>query len=231
MDGGRGRRAARPCAVARDRTSAGKRVTVAGGGIMRIDRAVIAVDFSAASLAAARWVATQLAPRAELALVHLVSEPAVPSFVRPHLRPREEVAAELTPALYGALRGLASVVGSERTTIELLTGSPADALAAFAREFRADLISLGRRRRRRGAARFGDTTAQRLLAQTRIPVLVVPMARPTLPTRILAAVDDQPSCATDLRVAWELAQRYEAELELLHVLSPELPAMVSVERA
>jgi nucleotide-binding universal stress UspA family protein len=195
---------------------------------MQFDRVVIAVDFSAASLAAARWVATQLAPRAELALVHVVSEPAAPSFIRPHLPSVEEVAAELTPALLGALRGLANVVGSDRTTIKLLTGTPADALARFGREFGADLICLGRRRRRRGAARFGDTTAQRLLAQTRIPVLVVPAARPTLPARVLVAVDDQSDLAMNLRAANDVAQSCEAALEVLHVLAPELPKFVSL---
>jgi hypothetical protein len=43
--------------------------------------------------------------------------------------------------LYGALRGLADVVGSERTTIKLLTGTPANALATLGREFNADLIA------------------------------------------------------------------------------------------
>jgi nucleotide-binding universal stress UspA family protein len=204
------------------------RFTVAGGGMMHFRKVVIAVDFSAASLAAARWVAMQLAPRAELALVHVVSAPAAPSFVRPHLPSLDEVMAGLTPALLGALRGLAGVVGSERTTVELLTGTPADVLAAFARDFDADLICLGRRRRRRGAARFGDTTAQRLLAQTRIPVLVVPSARPTPPARILAAVDDAPGVSTDLHVAWRAAHSYEAALEVLHVLAPELPRLVSL---
>ena len=198
---------------------------------MQFNKVVIAVDFSAASLAAARWVAMQLAPRAELALVHIVSKPAAPSFVRPHLPSLEEVAAELAPALCGALRGLASVVGSNRATIKLLTGTPANALASFGREFGADLVCLGRRRRRRGAARFGDTTAQRLLGQTRIPVLVVPNARPTLPARILAAVDDQPGCITDLGVACGIAQTYEAALEVLHVLAPELPRLISCEKA
>ena len=102
---------------------------------MQFDRVVIAVDFSAASLAAARWAAMQLAPRAELALVHVVSAPVAPSFVRPHLPSLEEVAAGLTPALHGALRGLAEVVGSSRTTIELLTGTPHEALATFGRAF------------------------------------------------------------------------------------------------
>jgi len=195
---------------------------------MHFNRVVIAVDFSAASLAAARWVAMQVAPRAELALVHVVSEPAAPSFVRPFLPPFEEAAAELAPALNGALKGLAGVVGSDRTTIKLLFGTPADALATFAHEFGADLISLGRRRRRRGAARFGDTTAQRLLARTRIPVLVVPTARPTLPARVLVAVDEQPDTIVQLRAAWGMARTYEAALEVLHVLAPELPRLVAL---
>ena len=79
-------------------------------------------------------------------------------------RSTDEILAELAPALHGALRGLAAAVGSARTSVKLLAGEPADALAAFGREIGADLICLGRRQRRRGAARFGHTTAQRLLA-------------------------------------------------------------------
>jgi nucleotide-binding universal stress UspA family protein len=195
---------------------------------MQFNKVVVAVDFSAASLAAARWVAMQLAPRAEVVLVHVVREPATPSFVRPHLPPFSEIVAELTPALHGALRGLAGVIGSARTSVKLLMGTPADALATFGRETGADLICLGRRQRRRGAARFGHTTAQRLLAQTRMPVLVVPTARPTLPARILVPIDDEPGCCTDLREAWGLAQTCEAALEILHVLAPELPRLVSL---
>jgi nucleotide-binding universal stress UspA family protein len=195
---------------------------------MQFKRVVVAVDFSAASLAAARWVAMQLAPRAEVVLAHVVHEPAAPSFVRPHLPPLSEIVAELTPALHGALRGLAGAVGSARTCVTLLTGTPADALAAFGREIGADLICLGRRQRRRGAARFGHTTAQRLLAQTRTPVLVVPTTRPTLPARILAPVDDHPGCPMDLSAALELAHAYEAGLEILHVLGPELPRLASL---
>jgi nucleotide-binding universal stress UspA family protein len=189
---------------------------------MQFNRVIVAVDFSAASLAAARWVAMQLAPRAEVVLAHVVGEPSAPPFLRPHLAPLTASVAELSPALNGALRGLAGVVGGARTSVKLLTGTPADALAAFAREIGADLICLGRRRRRRGGARFGHTTAQRLLEQTGTPVLVVPAARPMLPARILAPIDDHPGSSTDLRGALELADTYEAAVEVLHVLAPEL---------
>jgi nucleotide-binding universal stress UspA family protein len=192
---------------------------------MQFETVIVAVDFTAASLAAARWVAMQLAPRAEVVLAHVVGEPAAPSFLRSHLPSLSRLVAERTPPLEGALRGLAGAVRSARTSVKLLTGVPADALASFGREIGADLICLGRRLRRRGAARFGHTTAQRLLAQTRIPVLVVPSARPTRPTRILAPVDDQPGCSTDLSAACELAETYEAPLEVLHVLSTELPKL------
>jgi nucleotide-binding universal stress UspA family protein len=194
---------------------------------MQFERVIVAVDFTAASLAAARWVAMQLAPRAEVVLTHVVGEPAVPSFLRPQLPSLSRLVAERTPALEGALRGLAGAVRSDRTDVKLLTGVPADALATFAREIGADLVCLGRRQRRRGAARFGHTTAQRLLAQTRTPVLVVPGARPMLPARILAPVDDQSGSSTDLSIACELAETYEAPLDVLHVLSPELPKLAA----
>ena len=194
---------------------------------MQLERVIVAVDFSATSLAAARWVAMQLAPRAEVVLAHVVTEPAAPAFLRPHLPPLSRIVADLTPGLEGALRGLAGAVDSARVRVRLLTGEPVEALASFGQELGADLICLGRRRSRRGAARFGHTTAQRLLAQTRIPVLVVPSARPTHPARILAPIDDRPGSSTDLAAACELAQAYDAAIEVLHVLSPELPRVVS----
>ena len=45
---------------------------------MELQRIVVGIDFSDASLAVARWVAKTLAPDAELLLVHVVPEPDAP---------------------------------------------------------------------------------------------------------------------------------------------------------
>ena len=51
---------------------------------------------------------------------------------------------------YGGLRGLAELIGARRTSIHMTAGDPADALARTAVELDADLICVGRGKRRRG---------------------------------------------------------------------------------
>jgi nucleotide-binding universal stress UspA family protein len=196
---------------------------------MPFRRVVIGVDFTEASLAAARWVAMHLAPRAEIVLVHALPDPTAPPYLQRHLPLCSVVAASLAPALHGALRGLASVIGAERTRVYMTTGWPADALAHVAREVEADLVCVGRGARRRGSARFGATTAQRLLARTRVPTIVVPVGRHDTPTRIVAGVDDRPGGEQVLAVACRLAAAYEAGVDALHVIADEMrpPARVT----
>src|SRR3954452_1250042 len=117
---------------------------------MQLRRVVVGVDFSAASLAAAQGVGGHLAPRAEGGLVHVLPEPEAPPFLRPRLPAMLDVVADVVPALHGGLRGLADLIGSDRTRIEMITGPPAEGLAAAAAEVNADLVCLGRTRSRRG---------------------------------------------------------------------------------
>lgn len=193
---------------------------------MPFGRIVVGIDFSGASLAAARWVATQLAPRAEIVLVHVLPEPEAAPFVRPHLPPMLDVMSDVVPALYGGLRGVADLTGADRTRIDIYTGAPADALALASAEYEADLVCLGRTRSRRGSARFGATTAQRLLTRTRVPVLVVPATRPAAPPRILAALDGRPAGRAAAEMAWRLAGAGSGRVEAVHVLGPELRGFV-----
>jgi nucleotide-binding universal stress UspA family protein len=204
---------------------------------MQFHRVVVGVDFSAASLAAARWAATQLAPHAELLLVHVLPEPEAPPLVRPYLPSILEIVEELGPSLQGGLRGVAELVDASRTRIDMRAGVPAAGLARAAADAGADLICLGRTHSRRGSARFGATTAQRLLAATQLPLLVVPAvgaegaerARP--PARILAALDARPSGWRVVHSAWRIALACEARVDALHVLAPELPALMRAQPA
>ena len=189
---------------------------------MQFRRIVIGVDFTEASLAAARWAALQFAPRAQVVLVHALPHPQVPSFLQPHLPDPAELSASLAPVLSGGLRGLASLIGAERTRIHLAAGQPADVLARAAHAYQADLVCVGRGARRRGSARFGATTAQRLLARTRVATVVVPAGRHDAPARALVALDDRPGSEHLLHVARDLAAAFEARVDVLHVLSDEV---------
>ena len=195
---------------------------------MSFQRVVIGVDFGDASLAAARWTALQLAPDAEVVLTHVLPEPVAPPYLQPRLPPAVEFSATLAPAFYGGLRGLAEMIGVRRTTIHMAAGDPADALARTAAELDADLICVGRGKRRRGAARFGATTAQRLLARTDVPTAIVPSCVRAAPERILAAVDAGAAGERVTDTACRLATRFEARVEALHVIDDALQDLVQV---
>jgi nucleotide-binding universal stress UspA family protein len=195
---------------------------------MPFRRVVIGVDFSDASLAAARWAAMHLAPDAEVVLAHVLPEPVAPPYFQPHLPPAEEFSAALAPVYYGGLRGLAELIGARRTRIHMSAGAPADALARTAEQLGADLLCVGRGRRRRGGTRFGATAVQRLLARTDLPTVIVPAGARGAPERILAAVDAGADGERVTDAACRLAARFEARVEALHVIDEELQALAEV---
>jgi nucleotide-binding universal stress UspA family protein len=193
---------------------------------MRFNTIVVGIDFSERSLATARWVAHHLSPDATLIFVHVVPEPETPAFLRPHLQDALAEVSRIAPALIPGLRGVADLVARGRHRIEIVQGIAADGLAQVAADAGADLICLGRRRLRRGGARFGATTAHRLLARTRVPVLIVPGGNPSTPTRILAALDARDGSDAVVRSAARLAASWEAPVDVAHVLSPDLRDLI-----
>jgi nucleotide-binding universal stress UspA family protein len=192
---------------------------------MQFQKIVVGLDFTDASLAAARWVAT-FAPDAEIVLAHVVREPRIPSYVRSQIPSTLESEASVPSGVRGGLRALANLIGGDRVRFDVLAGDPPTALAKLANQESADLLCLGRGRRRRGSARFGGTTAQRLLVRTRVPTLVVPALHPRMPIRILAAVDDRRGGESVFDVSCGLGASGEACVETLHIIEPDVRAFV-----
>lgn len=180
-------------------------------------RIVIGVDFSTASLDAVRWVATELAPRAQLFLAHVVAQPRVPSFLRPHVADARDQDSDET-TLYPGLSGFAGLAGAALADVSIRRGQPADELAAVARDVDADLVCVGRSQRRRGTGRFGATTPQRLLARTSRSVLLVPRGTRGRPRSVLAAMSDGSEAQDVLRATARLAEGWDARVDLLHAL-------------
>ena len=192
---------------------------------MAYQRIVVGVDFSTASLNAVRWVAGQFAPLARIFVVHVVPEMRSPGFLRGKEAPVPNV-AQPEPALYPGLRVFADLAGARRSDVEILAGSPAAELARVAKEVDADLICVGRTRKRRGSGRFGATTPQRLLSRTNIPVLIVPDTARLAPGSVLAAVSDGADGREALRIAARLAAAWDVPLDALHALEPEVLSAV-----
>jgi|SRR5688500_4243866 len=186
---------------------------------------LVGIDFSDASLAAARWAASHIASGAELLLVHVVSVPRPPIYLHERLEPTVEQRSFSAPRLRTALQGFADLLGVDRVRVGVRTGVPWSALARVAAEVNADLICVGRGQKRKGSNRFGATTPQRLLGISRIPVLVIPQGVTAKPSRVLAALSARPGSERLIPVASRLARTWDSPLEAIHVVEPEVAAV------
>ncbi len=186
-------------------------------------RVVVGVNFDEPSLATARWVARYFAPTAELVLVHVLPVPRAPAFLKDHLGSPEPFVEQVTPAMLGGLQGFAGTLGSRRVTVEVRVGEPAEQLSQAAVELGADMVCVGFARSRRGSARSGRNTIERLLRRLEVPLLQgSPGAGPL--ARLMAAVDGGAGSDGILAAAWSVAERLEAELDALHVLDADVRA-------
>jgi nucleotide-binding universal stress UspA family protein len=193
-------------------------------------RIVVGIDFSARSIAAARWVAHRFAPTAHVTFVHIMPEPVAPACMTSHLPALLGVLSDVESSLAMALRSVAAQVAPERSATVLRRGVVADELARVANELQADLVCVARRRSRRGGARFGATTAHRLLARGKVPLLVIPRTSEEAPTRIVAALDERGGPRTVIRMSLGLGQTFDAGVQALHVLTPALRDLVRGHR-
>ncbi|HEU4629991.1 MAG TPA: universal stress protein [Gemmatimonadaceae bacterium] len=194
-------------------------------------RVLIAVDFSTRSLAGARWVARHLVPDAEVVLAHVLPVPHAPLFLRGHLRSPQPFVREVAAPMRGSLEGLAEALGAERVRVELRAGEPAEQLADVALTHDVDLVCVGRPRHRGDTVKLGRNTVDRLLRQTRVPLLQAAGTLEAPPSSILTAVDGGAASASVLRLAWSLAARLEAQLTALHVVDEDVRAYVRAMEA
>ena len=189
---------------------------------MQFKKIVVGIDFSDASLAAARWVANHMAPSAELFLVHVVSMPRPPIYLHEQMGPTIDQRSTLTPRLYAALSAFGDLLDFDRVRVGIRTGVAWSSLARVARDVQADLICVGRGNKRKGSSRFGATTPQRLLAVAGVPVLVIPQGVATKPSRVLVALSGRPGGERVLPVAERLASAWGASIEGIHVIEADV---------
>jgi nucleotide-binding universal stress UspA family protein len=189
---------------------------------MQLSRVLVGIDFSAPSLATARWVAESFAPRAELVLIHVIPEPRTPPYLenaRRTARPMA-VATERTTALLGGLMTLATSIGGPRASADVRVGEPAAQLSRAAKELGANVIVTGRagQRAASGIGRQLGTTADRLVRSASIPVLVTARALGGTPSNVFAAVDDGEISESVLAWSVYLTRKLDARLTALHVV-------------
>jgi nucleotide-binding universal stress UspA family protein len=154
----------------------------------------------------------------------VIALPRVPSFLRAAVHPPDALLDQIAPEVHGGLRGLASTLGAERPRTELLVGMPSERLAACATDFGADLVVVGRTGQRAGTWKRIGSTADRLMRQLNVPVLIATGELKEPPRRILAAVDDAEIGREVVHTSQLLATRFGADLVAMHVLSDRVRA-------
>lgn len=189
---------------------------------MQLRRVLVGIDFSAPSLATARWAAEHFAPRAELVLIHVIPEPRTPAYLGRARRTTRPIAptTERSTALLGGLMALASSVGGPRATADVRIGEPAAQLARAAKELGADMIVTGRagQRAAAGSGRQLGTTADRLVRSAPVPVLVTARTPGGTPRTVFAAIDDGEISESVLAWGVYLTRKLDARLTALHVV-------------
>jgi nucleotide-binding universal stress UspA family protein len=196
----------------------------------RIDHVICPVDFTPASRRAltyaaawARWYDARLHV-IHVAPLQMVSAPLAGVAVMLESRPLSEVRQTVAE-----LAGRVDLTGIE-VDIEVVEGdAPAQIRAAVDRRPRA-LVILGSHERTRLERFVLGSVAQRVVAGTPVPVLLVPPHDEATPPEtvgckhILCAVDLLPSSFEGLRYALSLAAEADATLEVLHVVdAPQGP--------
>ncbi|HLU25610.1 MAG TPA: universal stress protein [Longimicrobiales bacterium] len=189
---------------------------------MSLERVVVGVDFTEGSTAAARWVARELAPDAELVLVYVVDIPTPPAFLQGAFPPHDELVQTTIRGAEARLRELGGELRARLMWTKVRVGQPAEEIAAEAEEMHAGLIVVGEHGKRRGFWDVLGSTAERLVARSSVPVLVARGSPQQPPRRILAPVDESPVTAAVLELAWELAMRFNARVTALHALPSSL---------
>src|SRR5690606_31098682 len=103
---------------------------------------------------------------------------------------REALRQEAGEAARQRLERLRGMGAGERAEIHLREGRPAPEILRLAGEVGADLIVVGEQGPRRGIGALLGSTAERVLFESRVPVLLARKLADAPPRRLLAAIDD-----------------------------------------
>jgi nucleotide-binding universal stress UspA family protein len=185
---------------------------------MKLERIVIAIDFSDRSFAAAQWVTRHFAPKAEIVLVHVLEIAPPPRFLRTRASAPEGDIETCRAVARAQLHQLGAHIGRGPIAKEVRVGRTHEEVLRVAREYGADLVVVGSHRDRGTFWNRLGTTAERVIGGSHVPVLVVHGAPREVPRTLLAAVDDSETAARVIQVSRTLAAQFSARGEVVHVL-------------
>jgi nucleotide-binding universal stress UspA family protein len=197
------------------------------------------IDFSAPSLGALHY-ALAIARRFDSTLTVLnVNEPVVAEVADARMGigwSHAKTERELRAVVADAEDGFAPV----EVSYDVRTGKPAPAICDLARSMDCQLIVMGTHGRSGVGKLLFGATAERVLRETAVPVLLTPSDPGALPfddlartlSPMLVPVDFSPATADQVKVAGRIADALHPRVIIGHVLEPiELPVPEEVDAA
>lgn len=188
---------------------------------MRLEKVVVAVDFSASSMAAARWTAEHLADEAEIVLTHCLELPSAPSLLWEELPPHEVLIPQIRRKTEERLASLVTELEADRDrqiSSRILCGHPGEEIGKLVADEDANLVVAGKHGSHHGVWHILGSTAEQLVAACHRPVLLARGLPPDRLQNILVPVDESPPAASALGWAATLCRREEARLIAHHVV-------------
>lgn len=188
---------------------------------MKARSVVIGVDFSPTVSAAGRWVHDVIAPDAAITLVHAYDPTPLPSFLEGLLAADVQTPERELEDRESRLADWRRENGLDEADVRLIVrgGRPATVIDEVAHEMNADLIVIGAHGATERPWRRIGSTAERLIRGADASVLVLSGEPRDVPRRLVVAVDDASITPAVLSTAGALAERFDASIRAVHVLS------------
>ncbi len=186
---------------------------------MTWNRVLIGMDFSEPAIDAAKWIAQYVAPDAELILAHVIDVPHTPTFAAAKLPSRSDMIGAAETYAASQFADVTTFLSASPIRTETRVGAPYEVLGELARDVTADVIVVGQHGERKGGGSWLGTTADRLVRNAAVPVLIMAKPRPGRVRKLLVPVEDASITPSLLATASKLAQHFGADITLLHVLS------------
>ena len=186
---------------------------------------VVGMDFSAPSVAAARWTAKYLARGEDLVLAHAICIPEPPRFLKSLYSPVEPLIDAARRGADVRIRELGASLGVQRVWPEIHVGRPDEVLVEVAARYKAELLVVGPHGDRAGIGTLLGGTAERVAREATASVLIARGMLEAVPRKVLVAVQESTLDESLLQWATRFAHQWQATVVAMHVVNPLLAGL------
>ena len=187
-------------------------------GQVRLRRVVTGVDFHEASWEAALWAMRYFAPEAEHELIHVLDFPELPAPLRAFGGKLEQTRLAVRNSAQTRLEELRELGSCPSVGLHVEGGRPAPEILRLAREVEADVIVVGEQGPAHGMGALLGSTAERVLFDAQVPVLVARKVADSPPRTLLVAIDSSDASSRVLDWTAALLERFDARATLINVV-------------